>query len=508
MALGTTSFEKLSTDFNVSIGNGHCHGNKLNLEITKSIENTNGQFVYKTRVKGFEDSFEGEMFRMMAGCLHFKRKVSSSSTASATKSARGILVEKGTKISPGGRPIYLDFQATTPVDPRVVDAMLPFWTQQFGNPHSRTHAYGWEAEKAVENARGHVAELIGADPKEIIFTSGATESNNLALKGVIGFYGRDGRKGIITTQTEHKCVLDSCRQLEEDQRSNKVVYLPVQKNGIVDLEKLREAITPDTLLVSIMAVNNEIGVIQPLEAIGKICKEKNVFFHTDAAQAVGKIPIDVNKMNIDLLSISGHKIYGPKGIGALYVRRKNPRVRLSAQISGGGQERGMRSGTVPAPLALGLGEACRLAKLEMENDNLHVSRLSKKLTDGLSSRIPHIVRNGDATLSYPGCVNFSFAYVEGESLLMALNRIALSSGSACTSASLEPSYVLRALGTDDELAHSSIRFGLGRFTTEAEVDYCIEETVEHVAKLRELSPLWEMVQEGIDLKSIQWSQHE
>jgi cysteine desulfurase len=439
----------------------------------------------------------------MARCCNFQRLASSS-----TKSKGGLLIEKNIKSTSCGRPIYLDLQATTPVDPRVVDSMLPYWTQQFGNPHSRTHSYGWEAEQAVDSARNHIAELIGADPKEIIFTSGATESNNLALKGLVGFYGKDGRKGIITTQTEHKCVLDSCRQLEEDQKSSKVTYLPVQKNGIVDLEKLREAITPDTLLVSVMAVNNEIGVIQPLEEIGKICREKNVFFHTDAAQAIGKIPIDVNKMNIDLLSVSGHKIYGPKGIGALYVRRKNPRVRLSALISGGGQERGMRSGTLPTPLAVGLGEACRLAKLEMGNDHAHVSRLSKKLIDGLTSRIPHIVRNGDSTRSYPGCVNFSFAYVEGESLLMALNKIALSSGSACTSASLEPSYVLRALGTDDELAHSSIRFGLGRFTTEEEVDYCIEQTVEHVAKLRELSPLWEMVQEGIDLKNIQWSQHE
>ena len=423
----------------------------------------------------------------------------------ASRTAEKVQIEV-TRTAPG-RPIYLDLQATTPTDPRVVDAMLPYWTAQYGNPHSRTHAYGWEAEKAVESARAHVASLINADPKEIIFTSGATESNNLALKGVHSFYRKDRGGAIITTQTEHKCVLDSCRQLEEESKAP-VTYLPVQTNGVIDLQKLKDVITKDTLLVSVMAVNNEIGVVQPLKEIGEICRERGVFFHTDAAQAVGKIPIDVQEMNIDLLSISGHKLYGPKGIGALYVRRKSPRVRLSALISGGGQERGMRSGTLPAPLVVGLGEACRLAKEEMQADAVHVTSLSSKLIKGLTERIPHIVRNGDPERGYPGCVNISFAYVEGESLLMALNKIALSSGSACTSASLEPSYVLRALGADDELAHSSIRFGLGRFTTEAEVDYCIEETAKHVAKLRELSPLWEMVQEGIDIKSIQWSQHE
>ncbi len=410
-----------------------------------------------------------------------------------------------------GRPIYLDLQATTPMDPRVLDRMLPFLTLQYGNPHSRTHAYGWEAEKAVEQARSQVAALIGADAKEIIFTSGATEANNLSLKGVAKFYGAavDAkgrlRKHIITTQTEHKCVLDSCRQLEEE--GFRVTYLPVQpKTGLISLTDLEAAICEETLICSVMTVNNEIGVIQPIEEIGKLCRSKGIFFHTDAAQAVGKIPLDVNKLNVDLMSISGHKIYGPKGVGALYVRRR-PRVRLMPLLSGGGQERGLRSGTVPTALAVGLGEACALAAKEMRSDAVHIDQLAKRLLNGFNGKLTHVQRNGDPDRTYPGCINLSFAYVEGESLLMALKNIALSSGSACTSASLEPSYVLRALGAEEDMAHSSIRFGLGRFTTPEEVDFCVEETVKHVSKLRELSPLWEMVQEGIDLKSIDWTQH-
>ncbi|KAI8878848.1 cysteine desulfurase [Backusella circina FSU 941] len=402
-----------------------------------------------------------------------------------------------------GRPIYLDMQATSPTDPRVLDAMLPYMTELYGNPHSRTHAYGWETEKAVDKAREEVAELIGADPKEVIFTSGATESNNLSIKGVARFY-KNKKKHIITTQTEHKCVLDSCRVLQEE--GFEVTYLPVQTNGIVDLKLLEETIRPDTALVSIMTVNNEIGVLQPIAEIGKICRSKKVFFHTDAAQAVGKVPLDVNAMNVDLMSISGHKLYGPKGIGAIYVRRR-PRVRLEPIQSGGGQERGLRSGTVPANLCVGLGAACRIAKEEMDYDHERILRLSQRLINGIQSKVEEVHRNGDAEKNYPGCVNLSFSYVEGESLLMALKDIALSSGSACTSASLEPSYVLRALGADDEMAHSSIRFGIGRFTTEKEVDFVIQKVVEHVHRLREMSPLWEMVQEGIDLKSIQWAQH-
>ncbi|KAI8042745.1 cysteine desulfurase, mitochondrial [Drosophila gunungcola] len=402
-----------------------------------------------------------------------------------------------------GRPLYLDAQATTPMDPRVLDAMLPYLTNYYGNPHSRTHAYGWETEQAVEKAREQVATLIGADPKEIIFTSGATESNNISVKGVARFYGTKKRH-VITTQTEHKCVLDSCRALENE--GFKVTYLPVLVNGLIDLQQLEEAITPETSLVSIMTVNNEIGVKQPIDEIGKLCRSRRVFFHTDAAQAVGKIPLDVNAMNIDLMSISGHKIYGPKGVGALYVRRR-PRVRLEPIQSGGGQERGLRSGTVPAPLAVGLGAAAELALHEMDYDKKWVDFLSNRLLDRISSALPHVIRNGDAVATYNGCLNLSFAYVEGESLLMALKDVALSSGSACTSASLEPSYVLRAIGTDEDLAHSSIRFGIGRFTTVEEVDYTADKCIKHVERLREMSPLWEMVQEGIDLKTIQWSQH-
>ncbi|KAG9006730.1 cysteine desulfurase [Tulasnella sp. JGI-2019a] len=406
--------------------------------------------------------------------------------------------EKGTD-----RPIYLDVQATTPMDPRVLDAMLPYLTDQYGNPHSRTHAYGWEAEKAVDESRKHVADLIGADAKDIIFTSGATESNNMSIKGVAHFY-KERKDHIITVQTEHKCVLDSCRKLSEE--GFEITYLPVQKNGVIDLDLLRSSIRPTTSLVSIMAVNNETGVIQPLKEIGKIVKEhKGVFFHTDAAQAVGKIPMNVNEMNIDLMSISGHKIYGPKGVGACYVRRR-PRVRLEPIFSGGGQERGLRSGTLPTPLVVGLGAAARIAKREMAADHARISQLAKRLVDGMNARIEQVVRNGDVN-GYPGCVNLSFSYVEGESLLMALKDVALSSGSACTSASLEPSYVLRALGAAEDMAHSSLRFGMGRFTTEAEIDYVVEKMASTVTRLRDMSPLWEMVQEGIDISSIDWSQH-
>lgn len=381
--------------------------------------------------------------------------------------------------------------------------MLPYLTSFYGNPHSRTHAYGWETEAAVEVARGQIANLIGADPKEIIFTSGATESNNISIKGVARFYG-EKKKHIITTQTEHKCVLDSCRALEGE--GFKVTYLPVMTNGLVCMELLEKEMRPDTSLVSIMTVNNEIGVRQPIAEIGRLCRQKKIFFHTDAAQALGKIPLDVNSMNIDLMSMSGHKIYGPKGIGALYVRRK-PRVRLEALQSGGGQERGLRSGTVPTPLAVGIGKACELAANEMEYDHRYVTMLSNRLLDRITSNLDQVIRNGDAEQTYPGCLNLSFAYVEGESLLMALKDVALSSGSACTSASLEPSYVLRAIGADEDLAHSSIRFGLGRFTTVDEVDYVSDKVIKHVTRLREMSPLWEMVQEGIDIKSIKWTQH-
>lgn len=405
----------------------------------------------------------------------------------------------------GTRPIYLDVQATTPTDPRVLDKMLQFYTGLYGNPHSSTHAYGWETEKEVEKAREHVAALINADPKEIIFTSGATESNNMCVKGVPRFYKKT-KKHIITTQTEHKCVLDSARHMQDE--GFEVTYLPVSNEGLIDLDQLRKAIRKDTAIVSIMAVNNEIGVIQPLKEIGQICRENKVFFHTDAAQAYGKIPIDVNDMNIDMLSISSHKIYGPKGIGACYVRRR-PRVRLDPIITGGGQERGLRSGTLAPPLVCGFGEAARLMKQDMAYDQAYIKRLSTKLRDGLLS-IPETQFNGvlsDPTKQYAGCVNVSFAYIEGESLLMALKDIALSSGSACTSASLEPSYVLHALGADDALAHSSIRFGIGRFTTEAEIDYVVRAINERVEFLRKMSPLWEMVQEGIDLNTIEWSGH-
>ncbi|OCH92103.1 cysteine desulfurase NFS1 [Obba rivulosa] len=430
---------------------------------------------------------DGHLFTPRADMLGFKLEM---------PRREGTLGEKA-------RPIYLDMQATTPVDPRVLDAMLPYFTDQYGNPHSRTHAYGWEAEKAVEDARKYVADLIGADPKDIVFTSGATETNNMAIKGVARFH-KEKKKHIITTQTEHKCVLDSCRKLQEE--GFDVTYLPVQKNGIIDLAELEAAIRPDTSLVSIMTVNNETGVIQPIKEIGAIVRKyRGVHFHTDAAQAAGKITLDVNEMNIDLMSISGHKLYGPKGVGAAYVRRR-PRVRLEPIINGGGQERGLRSGTLPTALVVGLGEAARIAKQEMARDHEHIKKLSDRLIQGINAQVEQVIRNGDAS-GYPGCVNLSFAYVEGESLLMALKDIALSSGSACTSASLEPSYVLRALGAAEDMAHSSLRFGIGRFTTEAEIDFVVARIVAVVQRLRDMSPLWEMVQEGIDISSIDWAQH-
>jgi cysteine desulfurase len=404
-----------------------------------------------------------------------------------------------------GRAAYLDMSATTPMDPRVLDAMAPYMIGSYGNPHSRTHSFGWEAESAVETARQQVASLIGpnVDPKEIIFTSGATESNNMAIKGAAHFYKKRG-KHVITTQTEHKCVLDSCRSLEME--GYDVTYLPVQAStGRVDMDQLKAAIREDTILVSVMAVNNEIGTLQPLQEIGELCRSKKIVFHCDAAQMVGKLPIDVDTFKIDLMSMSSHKVYGPKGIGALYVRRR-PRVRLEPLFSGGGQERGLRSGTLPHFLCVGFGAACQLAKDEYLYDHEWIVYLSEKLQRGIEGRIPEVTRNGDPEHNYPGCLNYSFAYVEGESLLMALKNIAVSSGSACTSASLEPSYVLRALGVDDELAHSSLRFGIGRFTTEEEVDFVLELLEKHVERLREMSPLWEMVQEGIDLKTIQWTQ--
>jgi len=408
-----------------------------------------------------------------------------------------------TQIRRNDQPIYLDYQATTPMDPRVLEAMMPYFTHKFGNSGSRSHAYGWEAEEGTEKARAQVAKLIGADEKEVIFTSGATESNNLAIRGVAEFY-KDRKNHIITTVTEHKCVLDTCRHLE--QQGFEVTYLPVRQDGLLDLDVLRAAITDKTVLVSVMAVNNEIGVIQPLAEIGRICREKKVFFHTDAAQAAGKIPLDVEALNVDLMSISGHKIYGPKGIGALYVRRK-PRVRLVPMIVGGGQERGFRSGTLPTPLCVGLGEAAEICMKEMDAEAKRLKKLQERMLNGLRAKLTDIVVNGDLEQRIPGNLNISFAYVEGESLMMGIKNLAVSSGSACTSASLEPSYVLRALGVEEEMAHTSLRIGLGRFTTEHEIDTAVDELVRHVTKLREMSPLWEMAQEGIDLKSIEWAAH-
>ena len=399
-------------------------------------------------------------------------------------------------------PIYLDYGATTPVDPRVVDAMVPWLYEHFGNAASRSHAWGWEAEAAIEKARGHVAELINADPREIVWTSGATESDNLAIKGAAHFY-KDKGKHLITVKTEHKAVLDTMREMER--QGFEVTYLDVQENGLLDLKVLKAAIRPDTILISVMFVNNEIGVIQDIPAIGALCREKGILLHVDAAQATGKITIDVQTMPIDLMSLASHKSYGPKGIGALYVRRK-PRVRLEAQMHGGGHERGMRSGTLPTHQCVGMGEAYRLAKLEMEKDYAHARRLQQRLIEGLT-KIDQSFINGDLERRVPHNLNISFNFVEGESLIMGIKDIAVSSGSACTSASLEPSYVLRALGRSDELAHSSLRMTIGRFTTEEDIDHAIAGITENVAKLRELSPLWEMHQEGIDLSTIEWAAH-
>jgi cysteine desulfurase len=399
-------------------------------------------------------------------------------------------------------PIYMDYGATTPCDPRVVDAMIPWLREHFGNPASRSHAWGWEAEEAVETARSHVAELIGADPREIVWTSGATESNNLALKGAAHFYQGKG-KHIITVKTEHKAVLDPCRELER--QGFEVTYMDVQEDGLLDLDKLKAAIRADTILISVMFVNNEIGVIQDIPTIGALCREKGIIFHVDAAQATGKVNIDLNKLPVDLMSLASHKTYGPKGIGALYVRRK-PRVRIEAQMHGGGHERGMRSGTLPTHQCVGMGEAFRIAKLEMAQDVAKAHALQLRLLNGLKG-IEQVFINGNLDKRVPHNLNMSFNYVEGESLMMGIKGLAVSSGSACTSASLEPSYVLRALGRSDELAHSSLRMTIGRFTTEEEIDYAISTIKLNVAKLRELSPLWEMYQDGIDISTIQWAAH-
>ena len=399
-------------------------------------------------------------------------------------------------------PIYFDYSATTPVDPRVAEKMIPYLVEKFGNPASRSHAFGWEAEAAVEEAREEVARLVNADPKEIVWTSGATESNNLALKGAANFYAGKG-KYLITVKTEHKAVLDTCRELER--QGFEVTYLDVLDNGLIDLEVFKAALRSDTILVSVMFVNNEIGVIQPIAEIGEICREKGIIFHVDAAQATGKVNIDLATLKVDLMSFSAHKTYGPKGIGALYIRRK-PRIRLEAQMHGGGHERGFRSGTLATHQIVGMGEAFRLAREEMATENKRIGALRDRLLKGLSD-IEHVFVNGDLTQRVPHNLNISFAYVEGESMLMAIKDLAVSSGSACTSASLEPSYVLRALGRDDELAHSSIRFTIGRFNTEEEVDYAIALLHEKIGKLRALSPLWEMVQEGVDLSTVQWAAH-
>ncbi len=400
-------------------------------------------------------------------------------------------------------PVYLDYSATTPVDPRVAVKMFTYLCDKFGNPASRSHAYGWEAEKAVEEARANVAAYINADPREIVWTSGATEADNLAVKGAAHFY-RDKGKHLITVKTEHKAILDSMRHLEEE--GYEVTYMDVQENGLLDLEALEAAIRPDTTLVSVMGVNNEIGVIQDIAAIGEMCRRHGVLFHCDATQAVGKMDLDMEKLKIDLMSLSGHKVYGPKGIGALYVRRK-PRVRLEAQIHGGGHERGMRSGTLATHQIVGMGEAYRLMKLEQPEEMKRERALRDRLLAGIEKNIPEIVINGDMEHRAVTNLNVSFKFIEGESLMMAVKDLAVSSGSACTSASLEPSYVLKALGREDELAHSSIRFTLGRFTTEEEIDFAIETLTREVARLREMSPLWEMHKEGVDLGQVQWSEH-
>jgi len=413
-----------------------------------------------------------------------------------------VCIKSHELLSSDTRPIYMDYTATTPMDPRVLETMLPYFTDLFGNPHSRTHSYGWEAETAVEEAREKVAKLIKCELSEIVFTSGATESNNLAIKGVARFYKKQGKNHIITTSIEHKCVLDSCRYLEQE--GFEITYLHVDRNGLISLDELRNAITDKTSLVSIIALNNEIGVIQDLYRIGEICRSKGVFFHTDAAQAFGKIPLDVREMKIDLMSISGHKIYGPKGIGALFVGKK-PRVRLKPLFTGGGQERSMRSGTVPTPLVVGLGAAAAIAQVEMDKDLAHVNKLAKIFIEEIM-KLEHIYLNGSKTERYMGCINISFACIEGESMIGAIKNIAVSSGSACTSSSLEGSYVLRALGVDEELAHTSIRFGIGRFTTEKDIEIAFKSVKDAVKRLRELSPLWDMLIAGIDLKTIQWDE--
>ncbi len=401
-------------------------------------------------------------------------------------------------------PIYMDNHATSPLDPRVLEAMMPYFTTKFGNAASRNHSFGWEAEQAVENAREQIAKLIGATAKEIIFTSGATESNNLAIKGIAEMYKERGNH-IITQVTEHKAVLDTCKRLEK--YGYRVTYLPVKADGLIDMEDLKRAMDEKTILVTIMSANNEIGVIQPIAEIGKLCHERGILFHTDAVQAVGKIPMDVQAMNIDVLSLSAHKLYGPKGCGALYVRRRNPRVQIAAQMDGGGHERGMRSGTLNVPGIVGLGKACEIAGEEMIAETKRLTGLREKLKAKLESAIDYVHVNGSMEHRLPGNLNMSFVYVEGESLLMGINDIAVSSGSACTSATLEPSYVLKALGLGDDVAHSSIRFGLGRFNTEPEVDYVADKVIDVVLKLRELSPLYEMVKEGIDITKIEWQAH-
>lgn len=401
-------------------------------------------------------------------------------------------------------PIYMDSHATTRTDSRVVEAMVPYFTEFFGNAASRNHSFGWEAEQATEKARKQIADLIGATPKEIVFTSGATESNNLALKGIAEMYAERGNH-IITQVTEHKAILDTCKHLEKE--GVRVTYLPVQTNGLIDLDQLREAITDKTILISIMYANNEIGVVQPMKEIGKIAKEKGILFHSDAVQAVGKIPVNVTADGIDVLSLTGHKLYGPKGVGALYVRRRNPRVQITAQMDGGGHERGMRSGTLNVPGIVGLGAACEIAQREMPEESKRLSFLRDKLKDKLMGTLDEVYINGTMEHHLPHNLNISFAYVEGESLLMGINDIAVSSGSACTSATLEPSYVLKALGAGDDLAHSSIRFGLGRFNTEEEVDYVANKVIDVVKKLRDLSPLYEMAKEGVDLSKVVWAAH-
>jgi len=409
-----------------------------------------------------------------------------------------------TKTYTSDNPLYLDYHATTPVDPRVLEKMLPYFTQNFGNSGSRNHAFGWKAEAAVEKAREQVAALIHATAKEILFTGGATESDNLAILGVAEMY-KDKGKHIITCVTEHKAVLDPCKHLEENGYT--VTWLGVDKNGQISLDELRNAITPETILVSIMHANNEIGTLQPVAEIGKLCKEKGVLFHTDAVQSVGRVPVDVEAMNIDLLSLSAHKIYGPKGVGGLYVRRRNPRVRLAPLFFGGGQERGMRSGTLNVPGIVGLGEACEIARKELGSEAERIKQLRDRLWAGLQKNLDELYLNGHPTDTLPGNLNVSFAFVEGESLMMGIKDLAVSSGSACTSASLEPSHVLRALGVREDLAHTSIRFGLGRFTTEADVDYALQRIVSEAARLREMSPLYEMMKEGIDLETVQWTGH-